>query len=261
MTGATAAVSPLRRRMIDDMSLRNLSPATQRSYVHAVKRFSQFHSRSPDQLGFEDVRAFQVYLVSQGVSWGALNQTVCALRFFYGATLDRAEIPERIAYARTPRKLPDILSANEVVRFLEAVPSLKARAALTTAQAAGLRASETVSLKIGDMQWWLSAGHCHAAAMAIRAVTATTRYLMTIECGPHIDRINVTTSASMDVGKPHARDLADWSEVSNHCAKLARKCRRTRQSPRSTMTLMPRPHRYGSIVSPQAANLEPASRH
>lgn len=89
MTDATTAVSPLRRRMIDDMSLRNLSPATQRSYIHAVKRFSRFHKRSPDQLGLEDVRAFQVYLVSQGVSWGALNQTVCALRFFYGVTLDR----------------------------------------------------------------------------------------------------------------------------------------------------------------------------
>ena len=65
MTNATAVVSPLRRRMIDDMSLRNLSPATQRSYVHAVKRFSRFHGRSPDQLGLEDVRSFQVYLVSQ----------------------------------------------------------------------------------------------------------------------------------------------------------------------------------------------------
>ncbi|MEO9133054.1 MAG: tyrosine-type recombinase/integrase [Sphingomonas sp.] len=151
MTDATAAVSPLRRRMIDDMSLRNLSPATQRSYLHAVKRFSQFHGRSPDQLGVEDVRAFQVYLVSQGVSWGALNQTVCALRFFYGVTLDRAEIPERIVYARTPRKLPAILSADEVVRFLEAVPSLKARTALTTAYAAGLRASEAVSLKVADI--------------------------------------------------------------------------------------------------------------
>ena len=128
MTDATAAVSPLRRRMIDDMSLRNLSPATQRSYIHAVKRFSRYHGRSPDRLGLEDVRAFQVYLVSQGISWAALNQTVCALRFFYGVTLDRAEIPERIAYARTPRKLPTILSADEVVRFLEAVPPEYAQA-------------------------------------------------------------------------------------------------------------------------------------
>ena len=127
MADATSAVSPLRRRMIDDMTLRNLSPATQRSYLHAVSKFSRYFDRSPDRLGLEDVRAFQVYLVSQGISWPALNQTVCALRFFYGVTLNRAEIPERIAYARTPRKLPTILSADEVVQFLEAVPSLKAR--------------------------------------------------------------------------------------------------------------------------------------
>lgn len=151
MTDALRAVSPLRRRMIDDMSLRNLSPATQRSYLHAVTKFSRYFGRSPDRLGLEDVRAFQVHLVSQGISWPALNQTVCALRFFYGVTLDRGEIPERIVYARTPRKLPVILSADEVVRFLEAVPSLKARAALTTAYAAGLRASEAVSLKVADI--------------------------------------------------------------------------------------------------------------
>jgi site-specific recombinase XerD len=151
MTDALRAASPLRRRMIDDMSLRNLSPATQRSYLHAVTKFSRYFGRSPDRLGLEDVRAFQVHLVSQGISWPALNQTVCALRFFYGVTLDRGEIPERIAYARTPRKLPVILSADEVVRFLEAVPSLKARAALTTAYAAGLRASEAVSLKVADI--------------------------------------------------------------------------------------------------------------
>jgi integrase len=151
MTDALKAVSPLRRRMIDDMSLRNLSPATQRSYLHAVTKFSRYSGRSPDRLGLEDVRAFQVHLVSQGISWPALNQTVCALRFFYGVTLDRGEIPERIAYARTPRKLPVILSADEVVRLLEAVASLKARAALTTAYAAGLRASEAISLKVADI--------------------------------------------------------------------------------------------------------------
>lgn len=151
MIEVTAAISPLRRRMIDDMSLRNLSPATQRSYLHAVAKFSRYFGRSPDRLGLEDVRSFQVYLVSQSISWPALNQTVCALRFFYGVTLDRAEIPERIVYARTPRKLPAILSADEVVRFLEAVPSLKARTALTTAYAAGLRASEAVSLKVADI--------------------------------------------------------------------------------------------------------------
>jgi integrase/recombinase XerD len=146
-----AEISPLRRRMIEDMTVRNLSPATQRSYLHAVKRFSRYFGCSPDRLGLEEVRAFQVHLVSCGISWPALNQTVCALRFFYGVTLGQAELPERIPYARTPRKLPVVLSADEVVRFLEAVPGLKSRAALTTAYAAGLRASEAVRLKLTDI--------------------------------------------------------------------------------------------------------------
>ena len=146
-----AETSPLRRRMIEDMTVRNLSPATQRSYVHAVAKFSRHFGRSPDRLGLEDVRAFQVHLVSTGISWPALNQTVCALRFFYGVTLGHAEIPERIPYARQPRTLPIVLSADEVVRFLEAVPSLKTRTALTTAYAAGLRASEAVGLKLRDI--------------------------------------------------------------------------------------------------------------
>jgi len=151
MTDTVRQLSPLRRRMIDDMTVRNLSPATQRSYIHAVAKFSRYFGRSPDRLDIEDVRAYQVYLVSQGISWPALNQTVCALRFFYGVTLCRNEVPERIAYAREPRKLSVILGADEVVRFLEAVPSLKTRTALTTAYAAGLRASETVSLKVADI--------------------------------------------------------------------------------------------------------------
>ena len=146
-----ADISPLRHRMIEDMTVRNLSPATQRSYIHAVSKFSRFFGRSPDRLGLEDVREFQVYLVSQGISWPALNQTVCALRFFYGVTLKRDEMPERIPYARQPRKLPVVLSADEVVQFLEAVPSLKTRAALTAAYAAGLRASEAVNLKVRDI--------------------------------------------------------------------------------------------------------------
>ena len=110
-----AEISPLRRRMIEDMTVRNLSPATQRSYVHAVS--SRFFGRSPDTLTLEDVRTFQVHLASKGVAWASLNQTVAALRFFYGVTLGLAEVPERIAYAREPRRLPVVLSADEVVRF------------------------------------------------------------------------------------------------------------------------------------------------
>lgn len=144
-------LSPLRRRMIEDMTIRNLSPATQRSYISAVSKFSQHFRRSPDRLGLDEVRDFQVHLVAKGVSWGSLNQIVCALRFFYGVTLGETTIPERIPYARTPRKLPVVLSTDEVVRFLEAVSGLKSRAALTTAYAAGLRASEVAGLLIEDI--------------------------------------------------------------------------------------------------------------
>ena len=146
-----AETSPPRRRMVEDMTIRNLSPATQQSYIHAVSKFSRYFGHSPDRLGLEDVRAYQAHLISKGISWASLNQVVCALRFFYGVTLGCDSIPERIAYARQPRKLPAVLSADEVVRFLEAVSSLKARVALTTAYAAGLRVSEVTGLKATDI--------------------------------------------------------------------------------------------------------------
>src|SRR5258708_9509438 len=113
-------MSALRRRMMEHMTVRNVSPATQRSCVHAVLKFSRYFACSPDRLGLEDVRAFQVHLVSTEISWPALNQTVCALRFFYGVTLGHGEIPERIPYTRERRKLPVVLRADEVVRFLAA---------------------------------------------------------------------------------------------------------------------------------------------
>ncbi|MGY4183031.1 site-specific recombinase XerD [Bradyrhizobium sp. USDA 4518] len=112
---------------------------------------SRYFGRSPDRLDLEDIRAFQVHLVVAGMSWPALNQIVCALRFFYGVTLGHDTVPERIAYARKSRKLPVVLSADEVVRFLEAIPSLKSRIALTTVYAAGLRVSEVVLLKVVDI--------------------------------------------------------------------------------------------------------------
>jgi site-specific recombinase XerD len=121
-----AEISPLRRRMIEDMTVRNLSPATQQSYLNAVSKFSRYFGRSPDRLGLEDVHAFQLHLVATGISWPALNQIVCALRFFYGVTLGQDTVPERITYARQPSKLPVVLSADEVVRLLEAIPSLAA---------------------------------------------------------------------------------------------------------------------------------------
>jgi integrase/recombinase XerD len=144
-------ISPLRRRMIEDMTVRNLSPTTRASYIRNVKRFSQHFGRSPDRLGLEDVRAYQVHLVSQEIAWATLNQVVSSLRFFFGVTLGRKDLPERIAYARRPKTLPVVLSQEEVAAFLEAVPKVRDRVALTTAYATGLRASEVVGLRTQDI--------------------------------------------------------------------------------------------------------------
>jgi len=147
----TEQVSPLRRRMIEDMTVRNLSPTTRGSYIHNVKKFSLYFGQSPDRLGVEEVRAYQVHLVSQGIAWATLNQVVSSLRFFYGVTFGRKNLPERIAYARRPKTLPVILSPEEVAIFLEAVPIRRDRVALTTAYATGLRASEVVGLCTHDI--------------------------------------------------------------------------------------------------------------
>lgn len=142
-----AEISPLRRRMVEDMTVRNLSPATQQSYIYAVAKFSRHFGRSPDRLDLEDIRAYQLHLIAQQRSWSHINQTVCALRFFYGVTLGRADAFERIVAAREPQRLPVVLSGDEIVRFLEAVPGLRNRVALTTAYGAGLRVGEVVRLE------------------------------------------------------------------------------------------------------------------
>ena len=146
-----AEMNPLRRRMIEDMQVRNLSPVTQRCYVHAVAKFAQHFNRSPDRLGLEEVRAYQIHLTTTGISWAGFNVAVCALRFLYGVTLGRTAMVERIPYARKQQQLPVILSADEIVRFFAAVPSLKHRTALMAAYAAGLRVSEVVRLRVADI--------------------------------------------------------------------------------------------------------------
>ncbi len=119
--------------------------------MHAVAKSAQYFNRSPDRLRLAEVRDDQIHLVSTGASWASFNVAVCAPRFFYGITLERSAIVERIPYARKRQQLPVILSADEVTRFLAAVPSLKHRTALMAAYAAGLRVSEVVRLKIADI--------------------------------------------------------------------------------------------------------------
>jgi len=145
-------ITHLRRRMIEDMTVRNLSPATQASYITAVKKFSRYHRRSPEHLGVEDVRAYQVHLARNAIAWASLNQIVSALRFFYGVTLGRKDLPERIPYARRPKTLPVVLSAAEVARLIEAVEDPVYRTALATVYATGMRTAEVLSLRIEHIE-------------------------------------------------------------------------------------------------------------
>lgn len=143
--------SPLRQRMIDDMKLRNMSLLTQAAYVRAVKNFSKHFGKSPDKLTFEHVREYQLKLVSRGLGPQAINQIMCALRFFYKTTLGMKDAADHIPLARRSDPLPAILSRDEVGRFLQAVYNVKHRTAFATIYAAGLRVSEAVALTIHDI--------------------------------------------------------------------------------------------------------------
>ena len=138
-------VSPLRRRMIEDMTIRKFAPKTQHDYVQRVKNFAAFFGRSLDTATFEDVRRYQLHLAASGVGVPTINQTVSTLR-----TLGRHEIVEHTHVIHEPRKLP-VLSPEEVARLLDAAPGLKYKAALSVAYGAGLRAAEVISLKISDI--------------------------------------------------------------------------------------------------------------
>ena len=145
-------MTPLRRRMVEDMKLRRFAGSTQYNYIKCVERFAEHFGRSPETMGLEDVRTFLVYLVSEAnVSYGVLCHYVTALRFLYRITLKRPWGPEAIPFPRRETRLPSVLSREEVIRFLENVPNLKHRAVLTTCYAAGLRTSESVHLKISDI--------------------------------------------------------------------------------------------------------------
>jgi len=146
-----APISPLRRRMIEDMAIRKFAPRTQEGYIRAVKGLSAFFGASPDRASFEDLRRYQLHLVASGAGTPTINHTVTALRFLFIVTLRKPQVVIRLPFIREPRKLPIVLSPEEVARLLDAAPSLKHKAALSVAYGAGLRASEIISLKVEDI--------------------------------------------------------------------------------------------------------------
>ena len=144
-------ITPLRKRMLDDMAVRGLREHTRRDYVRHVRRFAAFLGRSPDTATPDDVRRFQVHQAEAGATASTINSAVSALRFLFAVTLDRADLARRLVIMRNVRKLPDVLSVDEVARLLEATSGLKYRAALGVAYGAGLRVSEVTHPKVDDI--------------------------------------------------------------------------------------------------------------
>ena len=151
MTDSNKSISPLRQRMIDDMTMRKLSPKTQAGYLRAVIKFTLFFGRSPDLASPEDLRRFQLQQVEAGVSSTTINATITGLRFLFDVTLERPSALKRMSRVRKPQKLPQVLSVEEVERLLAGASNPKHRAALAVAYGTGLRASEVVHLKIADI--------------------------------------------------------------------------------------------------------------
>ncbi len=144
-------VSSLRRRLIDDMTMRRFSRETQRNYIRDVGRFATFLGRPPHTATAEDLRRLQVEQRDAGVPAPTMNSIVAALRFFFTNTLDRPDLARKLFRVSHPRKLPMVLSPDEVARLLQATTCLKHQAALSVAYGAGLRVAEVSALKVGDV--------------------------------------------------------------------------------------------------------------
>ena len=144
-------MTPLRARMIADMSGRNLGPASQTSHLRACKRFAAWLGRSPETAAPDDVRDFQRHLMETGTSICTRNQTMTGVKFLFRVTLRRHDLVAEIFSLKEPVKVPLVLSKKEITRILAMAPSLKARVMLSLAYGCGMRAGEVVRLKVGDI--------------------------------------------------------------------------------------------------------------
>src|SRR6202047_872443 len=144
-------VSALRARMIEDMSVRGFTEETRSNYIREVRAFAAFIRRPPDTATAEDLRRFQLHRTQSGMQPPSINSSVSALRFFFTVTLDRPDLARRLTVVRQPRRLPAVLSVEEITLLLQAAPGPKYKAGLATAYGAGLRVSEVVALKVGDI--------------------------------------------------------------------------------------------------------------
>src|SRR5260221_41988 len=145
-------MTPLRQRMIDDMQLRNLTPATQKNYIHHVAALARYYQLSPEHLDLDDLRQYELYLLNERkLAAETINGYVSAIKFLYQVTLEMPWSDAVFPRVRRPRTLPVVLSQEEVVQFFDHIPSLKYRAILMSCYGAGLRVSEAVALKVSDI--------------------------------------------------------------------------------------------------------------
>jgi integrase/recombinase XerD len=171
-------MTPLRRRYIDDLRLRNKSPRTIETYVLRVTQFAKHFGQSPEKLGGKELRAYQQHLLARQVSWSMFNQSVCALRFLYNVTLGRPDVIKHLPFAKRPRQLPTVLSPEEVVRFLGAALPGRDRMLLELAYGCGLRLKELLGLKVPDIDSARMALHIrHGKGQKDRLAPLTPRLL------------------------------------------------------------------------------------
>jgi site-specific recombinase XerD len=144
-------MTPLRQRLCDDLRIRHYAPKTIEAYLAAVVKLTRHAGRAPDQLTAEDIRAFPLHLRHHGVPWNTFNQIVCGLRFFYRVTLGRPDVVTMIPYGRRARTLPSVLSPEEITRLLAALADDRSRLLVQLGYACGLRLSEVLHLRVGDI--------------------------------------------------------------------------------------------------------------
>jgi integrase/recombinase XerD len=216
-------MTTLRRRMMEDMQVRNLSLHTQDAYVQQVSQFARHFNRSPELLGPEEIRSYQVYLTNQRkLAPSSVNIAIAALRFLYKITLHKDwSLEEVIPTPKTPQKLPIVLSPEEVLRFLGSVRSIKHRTILTICYAAGLRVSEAICLKVTDID---------SQRMVIRVeqgkgrmdryVMLSPKLLQTLREWWRVDRPKEWLFPGDAVNSHIGRQTVEWA-----CHKAHRRCR------------------------------------
>src|SRR5438046_1996021 len=189
----TEAISPLRRRMIEDMNARKLCAGTQRGHIRSCKRFAAFLKRSPETATFEDIRRFQLHLAETGVGICTRNVIMTGLRFLFRVTLRRLDLAAEMYHLRAPQRIPLVISTDEAKRLLAVAENLKARVMLSLSYGCGLRAGEVVRLKVK---------HIDSAQKIIRVEQSKSRKDRNVMLSPD------TLALSLQWGKTRRRGLA-----------------------------------------------------